>query len=417
LDYLESAMADFVCEYSGFVPPPGWTVDRVSPDIDPKVFFEQYVAARKPAFFDSFLTDPEWKVHLWDNAYLKEKAGDRMVRVNQKGSAGNYVTNTLGVPTILMSYREFIGKLESGNDNLYLATQNREPGDESTLLPEEEELADFLPAPGYNLKSDFPMRPKILGNMIPARYNMWMGNSKNGSSSGLHHDDADNIYILLRGKKRFTIFPPVNAPLMYTYGEVAYIHPNGLINYKGFPTRSDCLPESDVIKFYIILYQGKLQRLQESNPTDHDNINILQNKIAQLKEKLDSIPPFPPRSRARPNHFSRVATEILHAPPTEEFPLLQKATRITVEIKAGEMLYLPAGWFHEVTSYNDSGNDVATHLAFNYWAPPPTNKNYDSPYDDEEFWHDVMRQVTELLDAIAKKKAEMKQTQADSQTV
>ena len=32
------------------------------------------------------------------------------------------------------------------------------------------------------------------------------------------------------------------------------------------------------------------------------------------------------------------------------------------------MLYLPAGWFHEVTSLGEKG-----HMAFNYWSHPPDN--------------------------------------------
>jgi hypothetical protein len=61
---------------------------------------------------------------------------------------------------------------------------------------------------------------------------MDLGNSKEGTSSGLHHDYHDNLYILLRGRKRFTLFSPSDASNLSTYGIVEKIHPNGLINYK-----------------------------------------------------------------------------------------------------------------------------------------------------------------------------------------
>ena len=53
------------------------------------------------------------------------------------------------------------------------------------------------------------------------------------------------------------------------------------------------------------------------------------------------------------------------------------------ELKAGEQLYLPCGWFHEVRSYGDSAE--GGHLALNYWFHPPDNldpsvKAMQSPY-------------------------------------
>ena len=53
------------------------------------------------------------------------------------------------------------------------------------------------------------------------------------------------------------------------------------------------------------------------------------------------------------------------------------------ELNAGEQLYLPCGWFHEVRSYGDS--EQGGHLALNYWFHPPDNLNpslqaMQSPY-------------------------------------
>ena len=54
-----------------------------------------------------------------------------------------------------------------------------------------------------------------------------------GASSGLHHDFHDNLYILLRGRKRFRLYPPSEAPHMYTHGRPKKIYPNGRIVYDG----------------------------------------------------------------------------------------------------------------------------------------------------------------------------------------
>ena len=58
-------------------------------------------------------------------------------------------------------------------------------------------------------------------------------------SSGLHHDFHDNLYILLRGKKHFTIYPPSVAQYCYMNGIIKQVHGNGRINYEGEETNAD----------------------------------------------------------------------------------------------------------------------------------------------------------------------------------
>ena len=52
-----------------------------------------------------------------------------------------------------------------------------------------------------------------------------------GASSGLHHDFHDNLYVLLRGRKRFRLYSPDHAKRMYTHGRIAKVHANGRIVY------------------------------------------------------------------------------------------------------------------------------------------------------------------------------------------
>ena len=84
-------------------------------------------------------------------------------------------------------------------------------------------------------------------------------------------------------------------------------------------------------------------------------------------------------SDAEPPSFCRVRAEDLDVPPA-----------MKIELHAGESLFLPAGWFHEVTSLNDGGR---AHLALNYWLQPPTNlqrgaAGFEQPYMSS-FWPDV----------------------------
>lgn len=72
------------------------------------------------------------------------------------------------------------------------------------------------------------------------------------------------------------------------------------------------------------------------------------------------------------------------------FPLFPGAAAAEeVELRAGEMLYLPASWFHEVTSTSAAAG--TPHAAVNYWFHPPDALGAPAgrfPYSTD-FWADA----------------------------
>ena len=85
-----------------------------------------------------------------------------------------------------------------------------------------------------------------------------------------------------------------------------------------------------------------------------------------------------------PSSFSRIPTSLLHQhlslPTTATSADSESSTKpglskaaipFVVEIDPGEMLYLPASWWHEVTSSSPDNNKSNVHMAFNYWFYPP----------------------------------------------
>ena len=155
-----------------------------------------------------------------------------------------------------------------------------------------------------NLQTDNVIEPpllQLLGDFsIPPYFkdlhlrciNLWMGNSEKTIVTPLHHDFNDNLYVVAEGRKHFTLFPPEQAPNLYPRGQLLGVEPNGIVRY------------------------------------------------ASLSGKP---------------HLSQVD---IHAPDLERFPQYAAAepTRTEVDIQAGEMLFLPAGWFHQVSS---SGRHIA----------------------------------------------------------
>ena len=88
-----------------------------------------------------------------------------------------------------------------------------------------------------------------------------------------------------------------------------------------------------------------------------------------------------------PGSFSQIDTKLPKKQLDASFPRFAEAVKLTCEVRAGQMLYLPAGWFHEVTSFSD-GKDASHHMALNFWFHPPTKFGPESteyPYDSS-FW-------------------------------
>jgi hypothetical protein len=88
-----------------------------------------------------------------------------------------------------------------------------------------------------------------------------------------------------------------------------------------------------------------------------------------------------------PPSFSRASRDLKQNRALSEedfharFPLFRAAfetRRMETTVFAGEILYLPAGWFHEVRSGNARDTN---HAALNYWFHPPAfGAPFDAPY-------------------------------------
>ena len=58
---------------------------------------------------------------------------------------------------------------------LYLTTQD--------LGTDDDGRPNIMAAPTTCLQGDFPLRPNLMGNLVPFNINVWMGHSEEGSSS------------------------------------------------------------------------------------------------------------------------------------------------------------------------------------------------------------------------------------------
>ncbi|KAI0753820.1 cupin-like domain-containing protein [Fomes fomentarius] len=463
-------------------------LERIPPSLPAHDFFSRYVSKRKPVIVSGLLDDPAFQGTKWtDISYLAKKSGSVQVMVEPiHPTANQYGTD---VERVSMSFGDFLQSLSKDEGpQSYLTTQYSD---------EEPDTETVFPPPTNALKDEFPIVPRIMGNLFLQQVNLWVGKSKDGSSSGLHHDFHDNLYCLLQGRKRFVLFPPSEVKNLYPYGILDTLHPNGLISYEDIPVRADGLSKRAACKARVRALEQKIEELKarskgkgkahskelkalmEAHDESLDELAMLaldeqgggeevddfdalmaglddvehelavgSSKASSSVQKNDDNEGENEHEEwngighsddeeeeeeeegegegsdnddddeekesedgdedeeaqpSEPSSFSRIPTAHLHqflgipttaALPTDfspsEVPRLRKATApYVVELSAGEMLYLPASWWHEVTS-TSSGNAKAggdLHMAFNYWFyPPDALDSFDAPYEDSLIW-------------------------------
>ena len=240
------------------------------------------------------------------------------------------------------------------------------------------------------------------------------------------------------------LFPPTQAPNLYPHGKIETIHPNGLISYKHNVVRSDGLGAQEAARFRIkaleekiAVTKGKKEKknlealleeaidaemdllVEEGGDDDFTGMELDDEEFPEGEDSDDdqedtgSIVSSRSRGKGKgkamdedhdesgePSSFSRIPTPLLHkhlslpttavstnSDSSTEFDLSKASTPFVVDINPGEMLYLPASWWHEVTSSSPENSKSSVHMAFNYWFYPPDGlKKFDEPYQDDIVW-------------------------------
>ncbi|KAI8469384.1 MAG: cupin-like domain-containing protein [Monoraphidium minutum] len=374
---------------------------------------------------------------------------------------------------VSMAFGEFVKRVAAGDTAHYLSAQ------QVAVAPDGH--AELAAPPVAQLLPLLPLRPPQVPHLVPQSINMWMGAAPEGSSTGLHndfhdnlyvllrppalapntpppldhappprlldrpaprfprqpvrsstglhHDFHDNLYVLLRGRKRFRLFPPSALPCMYVRGAVARTHANGRVVYKGqgdvAADGSDAgeasrwlarrAAEAAVAAAEAAAARGgrgaaaalraaeaRLEAILDgeldgggSDDYDDDCLGATGSNDHGGGVKHDGPPP---------PSFSRVDMTLPPAELRRRFPRFPGARgAVVAEVAAGQCLYLPAGWFHEVTSYSEPG--CATHLALNWWFHPPDNlaptrAAFAAPYTSE-YWPAVWEGRRARLEAAA----------------
>jgi len=314
-------------------------------------------------------------------------AGKQPVQVEKRMSYDEcFGQNRTESRQVVMEVEEFVRKMEGDNAELfYLSTQDS--GQQAAFQTPCEQLLS------HRIIDE---TLEWAGNLVLHTCNIWMGHSKSGSSSGLHVDHHDNFYLLIEGQKRVRLYSPDCATKMYTYGTIERVYFNGKISFVGNETRADGTAmsdeansdeETDPEEEEIVLGKGfdyESDADQDGNTpfpgeAEDDFDKFVQNTDSDVRDDDNEDKPSDPSQR--PDNFSRIdIARLTEVDLRKDFPDFLQCREYVLELTAGQTLYLPAGWFHEVTSISNPKGQIG-HIALNYWYhPPDALDNYENPY-------------------------------------
>ncbi|KAK7606688.1 cupin-like domain-containing protein [Phyllosticta paracitricarpa] len=294
-----------------------YVVDELYEEPSPLEYM-RYVAKNRPFVVRSGAAD--WDaLKKWNADHLKEvmKTQQVNVAITNEGNADSAVETSDGRLIFVEPYEReepFSQVLDKIADQelrgieprvrRYAQTQNDNLRGEYTPL-----FAD-VPAdiPFARIALEQPTGPDAI--------NFWLGNSY--STTVLHKDNYENIYVQVLGRKHFTLMPPVES---------------ACVNEQELPAAR-----------YGPRYMNGEKGAEESLPDEQ--LRDLEVKMAEGSEKVP-CPIWDP-----------------DAPTKRTSPFSDLAQPLKVTLESGDMLYLPAMWYHKVAQ---SCSEEGICVAVNYW--------------------------------------------------
>ncbi|KAI0914062.1 phospholipase A2 [Ustulina deusta] len=152
----------------------------------------------------------------------------------------------------------------------------------------------------------------------PDAINMWIGNSR--SVTALHRDNYENIYVQIAGHKHFVLLPPLFQP---------------------------CVNEQNLEPATYIRAQSAGQARG-----DEEEESLVLCTDETIGENGDKAPKVP------------FATWDPDMPEVRATPYSHLAEPMRVSLGPGDILYLPAMWYHKVSQ---SCSEDGICVAVNYW--------------------------------------------------
>ena len=174
--------------------------------------------------------------------------------------------------------------------------------------------------------SGFEFAEKAFATGPPDAVNLWIGDQR--AVSSMHKDHYENLFYCLSGEKVFTLCPPADIPFLHE-GEFV----------------------SGTFKFV------------ESSANDEPSAGR-----GDDKQRCWIVEPDRCEDGNEIQKIRWIEPDITQQDAAEHFPRLKQAHPVAVKLGEGEMLYLPALWYHRVTQSCET-------VGVNWWY----DMRFDSP--------------------------------------
>jgi jumonji domain-containing protein 7 len=269
----------------------------------------RYVSRNRPFVIRNGAKD--WKARKqWTAAYLTEVMSGQTVNValTAHGNADSVISHPSGSQIFvkphetIQPFSEVLHAIQAQEEDATFPGPTRYAQTQNDNLRNEYET----------LFADVPRSiafARIALEQDPDAINFWLGNSH--SVTALHKDNYENIYVQILGQKHFVLLPPVEAP---------------------------CVNEKAVL--------AATYTPRQSNTQDN-------SEDADLVIAVDEPEEYVPFATWDPDEPGENAT-----------PYSRYSQPLRVTLEEGDMLYLPALWYHKVSQ---TCNDEGICCAVNYW--------------------------------------------------
>ncbi|KAF2397697.1 Clavaminate synthase-like protein [Trichodelitschia bisporula] len=308
MDRINIHIRDLITSYQELNPS---TIPELS-DPPSALEFMRYAATNRPFILRNGAADFP-AVQKWNAAYLREVMNDAPVNVaiSAAGDADSVLERPDGELWFIKPC-EVSAPFGAVLDAIQL--QEQDAGHTGPVL--------YAQTQNDNLRNEYaplyadipPTIPfaRIALQRPPDAINFWLGSAR--SRTALHRDPYENIYVQVLGTKTFTLLPPTEAP---------------------------CVNEQRLrAGTYVPAAETQAEHEAEGPP-------------AAVYPTLDSPPASIPFPTWDPDN-----------PAVRPSPYSHLAWPIRLMLRPGDMLYLPALWYHAVAQGN--GNEGIS-CSVNYW--------------------------------------------------
>lgn len=274
-------------------------------------FMNEYVLPRKPVLFrfpGGFDAALNWKTHKWTNEYLMDVIGADTEMVAEEQPSN--VSETVGINKKKIRAGDFFRSMDDDapDSGIRYYSHTQDPLNEPPTADfPDGHMSQLMSSILSRLTNDFGI-PSFALTMPMQKINWWFGRAK-GANGSVSRLHMDDM------DNVYALVKGHKRIQLFSPADTWNLYPYGSLEQ---------VTPNGKIEFSSREYMDRFSQIDMREPVDYD-----------------------------------------------KYPRFANATRYVIDMKAGELLFIPARWFHCVQSFG-------THLAVNFWFAPAEELFYST---------------------------------------